>query len=302
MKGNGDMGFIRLQSLLVITLAFFAAGAQAYAQNGVRLIGEMEQGGYVVGKAPPGASVMYNDEKLPLTEDRHFVFGFGRDEGESATLHFVYPDSTMQDVKMMIGQRDYEIQRIDSLPAKMVTPPEDVYERIASDQALVNKARSHKTKMPFFMEGFIVPVEGIITGVYGSQRILNGTPKQPHYGIDYAAETGTPVYAPAGGIVRLAHPDMYYTGGTLIIDHGFGLSSTLMHLNSVDVEEGQEVVQGEVVATVGSTGRSTGAHLDWRMNWNDVRIDPALVLKTSAQMNGDSRNETAEEVTGEGAE
>ena len=162
---------------------------------------------------------------------------------------------------------------------KQVTPPEEVYERIKSENKLIAEARAIETDLDFFKDKFIIPVDdAIITGVYGSQRILNGIPKWPHYGLDFAQKEGTPVKAMLDGIVTLAEPDLYYTGGTLIFDHGHGISTLYMHLNEIFVKKGQKVKQGEIIGTVGATGRATGAHLDVRLNWFAVRLDPATVL------------------------
>ena len=177
-----------------------------------------------------------------------------------------------------VAKREYAIQRLEGLPPKMVTPPPEVTARIQADQRMVAAARKRDTPITHFAETFVWPCLGRISGVFGSQRILNGQPKQPHYGVDVAVPTGTPMRAPAGGIVSLAHPDMYYTGGTLMIDHGYGLSSAFLHLSKLLVKEGQVVKQGEVVALTGATGRVTGPHLDWRMNWFDARVDAELLV------------------------
>jgi len=178
-----------------------------------------------------------------------------------------------------VQKRKYNIQRIDGLEEKMVTPPEEVYERIKKDNKLIAKARAVDTSLDYFKDKFIIPVDdAIITGVYGSQRILNGKPKWPHYGLDFAQDEGAPVKAMINGTVTLAETDLYYTGGTLIFDHGHGISTLYMHLNEIFVKKGQKVKQGEVIGTVGATGRATGAHLDVRLNWFGVRLDPATVL------------------------
>jgi murein DD-endopeptidase MepM/ murein hydrolase activator NlpD len=164
------------------------------------------------------------------------------------------------------------------LPPDKVTPPSSLLDRIRRENAWVDEARRRDIPQTYFLSGFAWPVTGRISGVYGSQRILNGEPRQPHYGVDIAAPVGTPVRAPADGVVTLAEPNLYYTGVTLIIDHGYRLSSTLMHLSRLHVKVGQQVRKGEVVAAVGASGRVTGPHLDWRMNWREARIDPALLV------------------------
>ena len=184
-----------------------------------------------------------------------------------------------QKIVKKIQKRKYNIQRIDGLEENKVTPPEEVYERIKKENKLIAKARTVNSDLDFFINKFIIPVDdAIITGVYGSQRILNGKPKWPHYGLDFAQKEGTAVKAMLNGTVTLAEPDLYYTGGTLIFDHGHGISTLYMHMQKILVDKGQKVKQGEVIGTVGSTGRATGAHLDVRLNWFDVRLDPATVL------------------------
>ena len=176
-------------------------------------------------------------------------------------------------------KREYNIQRIDGLEQKKVTPPEEFYERIKKENNLIGKAREINSDLIFFAKKFIIPVENaIISGVYGSQRILNGEPKWPHYGLDFAADEGTKIRAMLDGIVTLAESDLFYTGGTLIFDHGHGVSTLYMHMDKLLVKKEQKVKQGDVIGTVGSTGRATGAHLDVRLNWFKIRLDPATVL------------------------
>ncbi len=177
------------------------------------------------------------------------------------------------------SKKKYNIQKIDGLEEKKVTPPEEVYERIKKENKLIAKARAIDSDLNFFKDKFIVPVEdAIITGVYGSQRILNGIPKWPHYGLDFAQNEGTPVKAMINGTVTLAERDLYYSGGTLIFDHGHGISTLYMHLHEIFVKKGQKINQGDIIGTVGSTGRATGPHLDVRLNWFGTRLDPATVL------------------------
>ena len=174
--------------------------------------------------------------------------------------------------------REYRIQRIDGLPPRKVTPDEKDYERIRKDIAAAKRARRRDDPREDFLSGWIWPVTGPISGVYGSQRILNGQPRRPHYGVDIAVPVGTEIRAPADGVVTLAHPGMFYSGVTVIIDHGHNLTSSFLHLNRALVEEGDRVKRGDVIAEVGKTGRVTGAHLDWRMNLRKARIDPQLLV------------------------
>ena len=242
--------------------------------------GSLVQGGLVMGNVPSGYSVSYQGEELKLTPGGQFLLGFNRDETSEVTLVITDSQSRQQTQILPIDQRVYNVQRIEGVPQKTVTPSKADMQRIRNDVSLVRAARNQVTESIDFLQGFIKPLSGPVTGVYGSQRVYNGTPGSPHYGIDYAAPLGTPVMAPAAGLVTLAHEDLFYSGGTLIMDHGHGLSSTFLHLSELLVVEGQRVQRGEVVAKVGSTGRSTGPHLDWRMNWQNQRIDPQLVLQT----------------------
>ena len=244
----------------------------------LELDGELTQGGVVFGTTDPGARVVLGRTPLRVSADGRFLFGFHRDAPARALLSVTYPDGETERFNLTVTKRRYETQRIDGLPGALVTPPVGVLARIKREQALVQEARGNDRNEPLFESGFVWPLEGVVTGVYGSQRILNGKPRQPHYGIDIAAPTGTPVLAPADGVVVLAEPDLYFSGGTLILDHGHGLSSAFLHLETLDKAVGERVAQGERIATVGATGRVTGAHLDWRMNWFEARIDPALLV------------------------
>lgn len=236
----------------------------------------LTQGSLVRGQVAPGQTVTLDGRAIATTGDGHFVVGFGREHPPHATLRVSGQDSVFERT-LAIEAREYQTQHIEGLPRKMVTPDPDDLARIRRDQAEVKAARAAQSSRLDFLQPFRWPVVGIITGVYGSRRILNGEPRNPHYGIDIAAPAGTPVRAPAPGQVTLAHPDMYYTGATLILDHGFGVSSTFLHLQGIDVAVGQTVAAGEQIGRVGSSGRSTGPHLDWRMNWFEVRVDPALL-------------------------
>lgn len=241
------------------------------------LAGALSQGGLVTGRTQPGAEVSLDGRPVRVDADGRFLIGFGRDAPPEAVLELALPDGSQARRTLAIAQRSYDIQRIDGLPQDKVTPPEEVLARIAAEREMVAQVRKVDRPEPWFETGFVWPVIGPISGVYGSQRILNGEPKWPHFGVDVAVPVGTPVVAPADGLVVLAHPDMYYSGGTVLLDHGHGLTSTYLHLHEVSVEEGQMLRQGERLGSVGATGRVTGAHLDWRFNWFDQRLDPVLV-------------------------
>jgi murein DD-endopeptidase MepM/ murein hydrolase activator NlpD len=251
----------------------------------LELQGSLQQGGLVIGKIPIGYEVIYKQNKLKLTSSGQFLLGFGRNAPAEIKITIINSDSQRLVEVLSIASREYNIQRIQGVPQKTVTPSETDLKRIRSDIALVKNARKDITDRMDFLVGFKEPNIGPITGIYGSQRFYNGVPKSPHYGIDYAAPTGTLVKAPAGGQVTLAHKDLFYSGGTLIIDHGHGLSSTFLHLSEIVVELGQIVKPDQVIGKVGSTGRATGPHLDWRMNWRDQRIDPKLVLQALPRAN-----------------
>ena len=240
----------------------------------------LAQGGLVIATVAPGYSVKYKGEPLKINENGMFILGLGRDAGELMRLVVVNDKGHQTDYTFPVAKRKYNIQSIEGVPQRTVTPnPEDVA-RIRQDSLLVKNARQGVSDRQDFLAGFRKPLEGPVTGVYGSQRVYNGTPKNPHYGVDYAAPKGTIVRAPAAGVVQLAHSDLFYSGGTVIMDHGFGLNSSFLHLSAVLVAEGQEVKQGDPIGKVGATGRATGPHLDWRMNWLNVRIDPQLVMES----------------------
>ena len=222
------------------------------------------------------AEVTLDDRPLPLSQNGYFAFGFHRDEKNSQQLIITYDNGSVFMTSLTPQQRTYKTQSISGLESKYVTPPQEITDRIQQDRDNVIKARAQLSKSDdFIVKGFDWPVRGVITGIYGSQRILNGKPRAPHYGIDIAAPSGTPIISPADGIVTMAD-DLYFTGGTLIIDHGLLISSTMLHLQTMAVQRGDKVKRGDVIGTVGSTGRSTGPHLDWRLNWQDKRLDPEI--------------------------
>jgi len=244
----------------------------------LELTGSLTQGGLVMGHTDPDARIVFKGRHIRVSPEGVFLLGFARDEAPTASFIITFPDGHKKTRTLSIARRAYDIQRIDGLPSAKVSPGKTDLARIRTESVLVGRARTRDDARDDFRQGFIMPVEGRISGVYGSQRILNGQPRRPHYGIDIAAPEGTPVRAPAGGIVTLAHPDMFFSGGTLIVDHGHGLSSSFLHLERILVKEGEAVRQGDVIAHVGATGRVTGAHLDWRVNLFKTRLDPGLLV------------------------
>lgn len=241
------------------------------------LQGSFTQGGMLRGKVPSGTEVKLNDQPIRVSPDGHFVFGFGREAELNHSLELNLGD-TQKKLPIKLAKRDYKIQRIEGIPKKIMSPDESSLKRIRLESSQVASARKTDSDRLDFIGEALLPVKGPITGVYGSQRFYNGEPSRPHYGLDLAAPTGTPVLAPLSGVVTLTHDDMFYSGGTLIMDHGYGISSTFIHLSKILVAEGEEVKAGEVIAEVGASGRATGPHLDWRINWYNVRLDPALLL------------------------
>ena len=260
---------------ILISLVFLLITTSSYA---VTFDGRFIQGSFILGKTEPGSDVFIDKKKVKVTSDGFFVFGLGRDRKYDVVIT-LDKDGKKQKIVKKVQKRQYNIQRIDGLEEKKVTPPEEVYERIKRENKWIGEARAINSSLIYFTKKFVVPVENaIISGVYGSQRILNGKPKWPHYGLDFAADEGTKIKAMLDGTVTLAEPDLFYTGGTLIFDHGHGISTLYMHMKKVLVKKGQKVKQGDVIGTVGSSGRATGAHLDVRLNWFQTRLDPATVL------------------------
>jgi len=246
--------------------------------HAVEFLGDFKQGSFILGKTDPNSKVFIDDRKVRVSNDGYFAFGLDRDRKNNVLIKIKNKKETKL-IEKKVFKRKYRIQRIDGLPPKQVTPPPEVYERIKKDNVLIGKARAIDSKLVFFKDKFIYPIDKyIITGVYGSQRILNGKPRRPHYGIDFHAPEGTPVKSMMDGVVTLVANDMYFTGGTIIFDHGHGVSTLYMHMKDINVKKGQKVKKGEIVGTLGQSGRATGPHLDIRLNWFEVKLDPASVL------------------------
>ena len=243
------------------------------------LEGNFTQGGLVYGKTKPGNIIKLEKRKLRISSSGSFVFGFSRDTKKGLQLMIDMPHGLSETRTIEVEQRKYRVQRINGLPNDMISPPKKVLERIIIENKKIKKVRMRDSNFSFWKSGFVWPAKGRISGVYGSQRILNGRPKQPHYGIDIAAPTGGLVVAPTGGVVDMAEPDLYYSGGTIILDHGHGLTSAFLHMDKLFVVVGDVVSKSQAIGTIGSTGRSTGPHLDWRINWFEKRIDPGLLVE-----------------------
>ena len=246
---------------------------------GIRFPASVQQGAMVIGKVPTGSTVRYANRDLRVTGYGSVVFGVGRDQSGAVTVEVQVPGAPTRSIDIAVTPRDWPIERINGVPPKTVNPPKAIADRIAREQAQVVAVRTRNDARTGFAQQFTWPVQGRISGRFGNQRVYNGTPKSPHSGMDIAVATGTPVKAPADGVVTFADTGLYLTGGTLVLDHGHGISSNFLHLSRIDVKVGDTVRQGDVVAAVGATGRATGPHLHWGMNWFDVRIDPLLVLE-----------------------
>ena len=234
------------------------------------------EGNLIVARTNPSNKIKINNEFLEIDESGIFVFGFHRDEENPIKLVIINNENEQFKTFIKPIKREYKIQRIDGLKKSMVTPPEDTISRIKSDRKKVNKARKVKLEMGDFIQGFDWPLKGLITGVYGSQRILNDIPKSPHFGIDISVPIGTSVKAPASGIVTLTE-DLYYSGYTVILNHGLNINSTFLHLSEINVNVGDRIGRGDLIGHSGDTGRSTGPHLDWRIDWNGKRLDAEML-------------------------
>ncbi len=241
-------------------------------------LGDFKQGSFILGKTDPNSKVFIDDRKVRVSSDGYFAFGLDRDRKNNVLIKIKNKKETKL-IEKKVLKRKYKIQRIDGLPPKQVTPPPEVYERIQKDNILIGEARAIDSKLSFFKGKFISPIDDyIITGVYGSQRVLNGKPRRPHYGIDFHAPEGTPVKSMMDGVVTLVENDMYFTGGTIIFDHGHGISTLYMHMKDINVKKGQKVKKGQIVGTLGQSGRATGPHLDIRLNWFNIKLDPMTIL------------------------
>ena len=248
-----------------------------YNNTKVFLEGDFIQGGLVKGKTDNNISLKFKKRLLRKTPKGLFVIGFGRDHPQTANLSLKINQKWITK-NINIKKRVYKTQIINGLEKKMVTPPKSFYDRIIRENKAIKNIRNLDSDIDFIFEEFNWPAKGIISGVFGSQRILNGKPKRPHYGIDIAAKKGTSVIAPIESIVRMAEKDLYYTGGTIMLDHGHGVTSVYSHLSLINVNVGDKVKKGQKIGEIGSTGRSTGPHLDWRINWFLERLDPALLV------------------------
>jgi murein DD-endopeptidase MepM/ murein hydrolase activator NlpD len=271
-----DLIKVKLNIMLkikIIISSIFIVFFSSFAHS-LEFTGKFIQGHFILGKTNHNKKIFINGKIIKVSKDGYFAFGIKKDR----KLDIIIKEGDEIIVKR-IQKREYKIQRIEGLPKKKVTPPKEFYERIKKENKLISEARKVDSDLTFFKEKFIIPVDdAIITGVYGSQRILNGIPKWPHFGLDFAQKKGTPIKAMNNGIVILSEKDLFYTGATLIFDHGHGISTLYMHMEKIFVNVGDHIKKGDIVGTIGTSGRSTGPHLDIRLNWFGSRLDPATIL------------------------
>ena len=273
-------GFYRALVFSLIGCLFVSSIPPAFGAEPAcsELEGDFQPGGLLWGRVAPETSLAFNGVDVPVLADGTFLLGLGRDAPETHELEFDDELTCTIDIK----RREYRISRVEGVPQRTVTPPEEQLERIRAERQRVRSAKAKRVQRQDFLEavkaGLAWPVTGRISGVYGSQRFYNGKPGNPHYGVDVARPTGTPVLSPGPGVITLAEPDLFYSGGTVILDHGYGLSSSFLHMSRIDVSVGDEVQTGDPIGAIGATGRATGPHLDWRMSWFNQRIDPQLLV------------------------
>jgi murein DD-endopeptidase MepM/ murein hydrolase activator NlpD len=263
---------------LITALSVLTFPLSAQEGNKLSLSGPLIQGGMIRGETEPGSKIFLDEKPVKISENGKFVIGFHRDAKTKWILKIKFPHMAWAEQVLTVKPRTYNIERVDGLPQKTVNIPPEELARRKREGGMVRAARADQSSAMDWTQQFILPAKGRISGVYGSQRVLNGEPRFPHYGLDVAAPTGSPIWAPAAGRVVLADPDFLLEGGIVMIDHGFGITSALFHMNSVDVKTGMVVKQGDQIGTVGAKGRASGPHVDWRVNWYSVRLDPALLV------------------------
>jgi murein DD-endopeptidase MepM/ murein hydrolase activator NlpD len=265
---------------MALALAPGCMAAPSSSGSRLSLSGSLKQGSLVIGRTEPHTRVLVNKTPVLVSDTGLFAFGFDYDQKKPTAVVVQYADRSSETRFVQPIARTYEIQRINGLPEKFVSPPSDIQKRIDDENARIAKARERDTPGTAFAEPFDWPTNGIISSVFGSQRILNGVPKAPHFGVDIAAPEGTPIHAPADATVSLAEPDFYLTGGTTVLDHGHGVFTMYIHQSALRVAVGQMVKRGDLVGLVGMKGRATGPHLHWGMNWFQMKLDPSLSTRT----------------------
>ena len=257
---------------LIFSFLCFSISAQA-----VELCGKPVQGGILVGKAPGATEVIFNQNHIPVKADGTFLLALGRDEAAHANL-IVSNGTDARRYDFEVAPYAWDIQNIKGIPPRKVTPSDSDLRDIEFEQKVVRTAQQTQSNNAYWKEGFIMPIEGRVSGNFGGQRIMNGVKKNPHAGMDIAAKAGSEVKAPAAGIVTLAQPNLFYSGNVLIVDHGYGLHTIYAHLQKMNVKRGDTVKQGDIIGLVGQTGRATGPHLHWGASANGVKFNPPSLL------------------------
>ena len=269
--------FTRNPRIAALALCFLSTAPSAHAFD-LTIGGKIEQGGLLVGTAPANAEIMLGKRRVPVGADGRFIVGFDRDAAPKAEITVTVPGETPEVRDLIIAKRKWDIERVNGVPQELVTPDPELEARIAAEQKLLDVARTKVERRPLFETGFIRPIEGRKSGSFGSQRILNGTPRAPHAGLDLAAPIGTPIHASADGVVSLQKEMMVMTGDTIMLNHGFGLQTMYIHMSKILVTDGQQVKQGDVIGEVGMTGRATGPHLHFAASWYGARLDPETLM------------------------
>ncbi len=259
-------------------LAVLSLAPEAPAGNIVSFEGTVSPGGLIIGRTAPDNNVTIDGRAIRVTSDGRFLIGLGRDAAGDVVINVAAADGGLTSHTLSVPKREYDIQRIDGLPKKQVTPDPETLERIGRERGLIMDVRRHDEATDYFSSGFQWPVLGPISGVFGSQRILNGEPRSPHNGVDIAAPVGTPILAIADGVARLVEDDLFYTGMTVMLDHGHGLTSVYAHMSDILVKQGDVVRKGTPIGKIGKTGRVTGAHLHWGITLFSTHLDPMLVV------------------------
>lgn len=277
--------FYRMATLAsVLVGAGAGAGVSAAQESGLTCPAIVAvQGGGAICQTAPGATVFLDGQAMTIAADGWAFVGFRANAGPSVTLASDAPGAAP--LVIDLAPQDYPVSRIDNIRRAggvQYTPKELAH--ICLSSHLKRHAFDAPSTGGSFLDGFIIPSEGRRSGVYGAKRVYNNDDANPrtHWGIDVAAPVGTPVAAPAGGVVTLADPNLFFEGGTIFLDHGQGLVSVFMHLSAVDVQPGERVTQGQTLGEIGNTGRSTGPHLHWGVKYQDEYwIDPALLVSLS---------------------
>ena len=270
---------IKKNNILKIFIVLFFCLNIYYTDNVIAetyIKGEIIAGGIILVNSFPGVSVKLDGTSLMVSDDGLFIIGFEREPKLIQILEIIKDNLTIEKITLNIKKRSYKIQRIDGLDENKVNPPQSLIDRIYRERKIVGESRKQAKfiNKNYYSNGFNYPAKGPISGVYGSQRILNGKPKSPHYGIDIALPKGHNVSAPMDGIVLFTNNDLYFSGGTIIVGHGQGLTTSYLHLSKILVKENDIIKRGQLIAEVGATGRATGPHLHWGAEWNGIRIDP----------------------------